>query len=85
MWAQGLTIGILIAAGILTHSTREEAAKHVPVDHSWRDLVRPFPHPFAFPRTLANWRENAPTQLEAEEREKRERRVQPIQIDVSRT
>ncbi|KAI0315977.1 hypothetical protein OF83DRAFT_1129385 [Amylostereum chailletii] len=40
MWAQGLTIGILIGAGILTHSQREEAAKHHVVDHSWRDLVR---------------------------------------------
>jgi hypothetical protein len=29
MWAQGLTIGVLIAAGILTHRTRSEAAAHV--------------------------------------------------------
>ncbi|TFY75907.1 hypothetical protein EWM64_g8108 [Hericium alpestre] len=39
MWAQGLTVGILIAAGIMTHSQREEAAKHRPVDHSWRELL----------------------------------------------
>ncbi|KAI0068677.1 hypothetical protein BV25DRAFT_1844273 [Artomyces pyxidatus] len=39
MWAQGLTIGVLVTAGILTHSQREEAAKHHPVDHSWRDLL----------------------------------------------
>jgi hypothetical protein len=39
MWAQGLTIGILIAAGVLTHSERAEAAKHPAVDHSWRELL----------------------------------------------
>ena len=39
MWAQGLTIGILIATGIITHSQREEAAKHNSVDHSWRELL----------------------------------------------
>jgi hypothetical protein len=39
MWAQGLTIGILIAAGILTHSQREVAAKRHVVDHSWREFL----------------------------------------------
>lgn len=39
MWAQGLTIGILIATGIATHSQRAEAAKHNTVDHSWRELL----------------------------------------------
>jgi len=39
MWAQGLTIGILVAAGILTHSQREDAARHHAVDHSWRELL----------------------------------------------
>ena len=39
MWAQGLTIGILIAAGIVTHSERTNAAKHHAVDHSWRELL----------------------------------------------
>jgi hypothetical protein len=29
MWAQGLTIGVLIAAGILTHQVRTQAAAHV--------------------------------------------------------
>lgn len=29
MWAQGLTIGVLIAAGVLTHAHRQEAAEHV--------------------------------------------------------
>lgn len=29
MWAQGLTIGLLIVAGALTHSKRAEAMKHV--------------------------------------------------------
>lgn len=39
MWAQGLTIGILIAAGALTHSQRVEAANHHAVDHSWREFL----------------------------------------------
>jgi Hypoxia induced protein conserved region len=39
MWAQGLTIGVLIAAGVLTHSQRGEVAKHHNVDHSWRELL----------------------------------------------
>jgi hypothetical protein len=39
MWAQGLTIGILIAAGIVTHSERADAANHHAVDHSWRELL----------------------------------------------
>ncbi|KAH9060877.1 hypothetical protein EDB87DRAFT_1612626 [Lactarius vividus] len=39
MWAQGLTIGILIATGIVTHSQRAEAAKNNTVDHSWRELL----------------------------------------------
>ena len=39
MWAQGLTIGILIAAGIVTHSERTDAARHQIVDHSWRELL----------------------------------------------
>ena len=38
MWAQGLTIGILIATGIITHSQRTEVAKRN-VDHSWRELL----------------------------------------------
>ncbi|TFY73360.1 hypothetical protein EWM64_g10652, partial [Hericium alpestre] len=37
MWAQGLTIGVLIGAGILTHSQRQAAVR--PVDHSWKDLL----------------------------------------------
>lgn len=44
MWAQGLTIGILIAAGALTHSKRhqleeEGAVRHLEADHSWKDIV----------------------------------------------
>jgi len=37
MWAQGLTVGLLIVAGALTHSKRELA--HHEVDHSWRDIL----------------------------------------------
>jgi len=39
MWAQGLTIGILIGAGILTHSKRQAALEHRQVDHSWKALL----------------------------------------------
>ncbi|KAG6850920.1 hypothetical protein H0H93_006746 [Arthromyces matolae] len=39
MWAQGLTIGLLIVAGALTQSKRAAAAKHANTDHSWRDLL----------------------------------------------
>jgi hypothetical protein len=39
MWAQGLTVGILIAAGIVTHSERANAVNHHAVDHSWRELL----------------------------------------------
>ncbi len=39
MWAQGLTIGILIATGMVTHSQRAETAKNHAVDHSWRELL----------------------------------------------
>ncbi|CCL99409.1 uncharacterized protein FIBRA_01427 [Fibroporia radiculosa] len=42
MWAQGLTIGVLIGAGILTHSQRQEAAEHRPVDHTWQHMVEEF-------------------------------------------
>lgn len=40
MWAQGLTIGVLVGAGILTHQQRQEAAEHRGVvDHSWKDVL----------------------------------------------
>ncbi|KAL0580526.1 Replication factor C, subunit RFC4 [Marasmius crinis-equi] len=39
MWAQGLTIGILIAAGALKHSQREQAKTQKYEDHSWRDVL----------------------------------------------
>ena len=40
MWAQGLTIGVLIAAGIMTQSQRTQAAKdHRNVDHSWQNIL----------------------------------------------
>ncbi|EPT03663.1 hypothetical protein FOMPIDRAFT_1022258 [Fomitopsis schrenkii] len=42
MWAQGLTIGVLIAAGIMTHANRLEAAEHRQVDHTWRGMVQEF-------------------------------------------
>ncbi|KAF8076704.1 hypothetical protein FPV67DRAFT_1472392 [Lyophyllum atratum] len=39
MWAQGLTIGILIVAGALTQSKRAAAASHPSNDHSWKDIL----------------------------------------------
>ncbi|KAG6828653.1 hypothetical protein H0H92_007122 [Tricholoma furcatifolium] len=39
MWAQGLTIGILIVAGALTQAKRAAAAKHPNTDHSWRAML----------------------------------------------
>jgi hypothetical protein len=41
MWAQGLTIGILIAAGAMAHSNRTKMSgkANARVDHSWRDIV----------------------------------------------
>lgn len=40
MWAQGLTIGVLVAAGILTHRSRQETAvRRLPADHSWQTLL----------------------------------------------
>lgn len=41
MWAQGLTIGVLIGAGILTHSQRQAALEQRSrsVDHSWQTFL----------------------------------------------
>jgi len=41
MWAQGLTIAIVIAAGVLTHQDREARrnAHAMREDHSWADMV----------------------------------------------
>lgn len=44
MWAQGLTIGVLIAAGVMTHARRakeidEGPVRHIEADHSWRDVL----------------------------------------------
>ncbi|RPD67327.1 hypothetical protein L226DRAFT_529676 [Lentinus tigrinus ALCF2SS1-7] len=47
VWAQGLTIGIIIAAGILTSSQRaknrgdedDPRFRHLPIDHSWKDIL----------------------------------------------
>ncbi|KAK7696002.1 hypothetical protein QCA50_000642 [Cerrena zonata] len=42
MWAQGLTVGVLITAGVLTHSQQHTAAEHRGVDHSWKNMVEEF-------------------------------------------
>ncbi|KAF8806269.1 hypothetical protein BYT27DRAFT_7191593 [Phlegmacium glaucopus] len=39
MWAQGLTIGLLIVAGALTHGQRLLRAEERQHDHSWKDLL----------------------------------------------
>ncbi|KAH0828672.1 hypothetical protein J3R83DRAFT_3039 [Lanmaoa asiatica] len=48
MWAQGLTIGVLIVAGALTHRNRQEAAasgmRRSPADHSWQIFLNEQQH-----------------------------------------
>ncbi|KAF8914295.1 hypothetical protein CPB84DRAFT_1957031 [Gymnopilus junonius] len=39
MWAQGLTIGLIIAAGALTHASRTKQAAEGLHDHSWMDVI----------------------------------------------
>jgi len=39
MWAQGLTIGLLIVAGALTHDKKAQHAKENGLDHSWKDIL----------------------------------------------
>ena len=39
MWAQGLTIGVLIAAGVLTQTQRQQAHENRSVDHSWAEIL----------------------------------------------
>ncbi|KAH9482343.1 Respiratory supercomplex factor 2, mitochondrial [Psilocybe cubensis] len=39
MWAQGLTIGLLIVAGALTQSKRAAFSKESQNDHSWKDVL----------------------------------------------
>lgn len=40
MWAQGLTVGLLVIAGALTHSKRLESLEHRGnMDHSWKDIL----------------------------------------------
>ncbi|KAJ7591466.1 hypothetical protein C8J56DRAFT_935644 [Mycena floridula] len=41
MWAQGLTIGLLLAAGALSSTQRREG-RHSPEDHSWREVVEQY-------------------------------------------
>lgn len=39
MWAQGLTVGVLIGAGVLTHTQRQERFEHRSIDHSWANVI----------------------------------------------
>ncbi|PFH49257.1 hypothetical protein AMATHDRAFT_63534 [Amanita thiersii Skay4041] len=39
MWAQGLTIGLLIAAGAMTQTKRLQQSKSSQADHSWIDVL----------------------------------------------
>lgn len=39
MWAQGLTIGLLIVAGALSAQRRAAAATEGNLDHSWKDVL----------------------------------------------
>ncbi|KAG6856786.1 hypothetical protein H0H87_000754 [Tephrocybe sp. NHM501043] len=66
MWAQGLTIGLLIVAGALTQSRRAAAAKHPNTDHSWRDMVN------SNLLVSSDMNPNLVSQLEHQEQEARE-------------
>ncbi|KAI0682907.1 hypothetical protein BC835DRAFT_1397835 [Cytidiella melzeri] len=44
MWAQGLTVGVLVVAGVMTHARRakeidEGPVRHIAADHSWQDVL----------------------------------------------
>lgn len=39
MWAQGLTVGVLIAAGVVTHANRSQIEEEGPVRHLVRFVV----------------------------------------------
>ncbi|GJE84172.1 Respiratory supercomplex factor 2, mitochondrial [Phanerochaete sordida] len=39
MWAQGLTIGVIIGAGVLTQSQRQKQFEERSVDHSWANII----------------------------------------------
>ncbi|EPQ58964.1 hypothetical protein GLOTRDRAFT_70022 [Gloeophyllum trabeum ATCC 11539] len=41
MWAQGLTIGVLLAAGAISHANRHNqgSARNAIPDHSWKDIL----------------------------------------------
>ncbi|KAF9240042.1 hypothetical protein BU15DRAFT_87772 [Melanogaster broomeanus] len=75
MWAQGLTIGVLLAAGALTHKNRQDAAasgmRRSPTDHSWKTFLSP---------TLLTY---VQTQLDQQEREQEERKAQLATLQPS--
>ncbi|KDQ64181.1 hypothetical protein JAAARDRAFT_52163 [Jaapia argillacea MUCL 33604] len=39
MWAQGLTVGVMIAAGAIAHANRAKVEASRGVDHSWRAII----------------------------------------------
>ena len=39
MWAQGLTIGLLIVAGALSAKRRAAITSEDTLDHSWKDVI----------------------------------------------
>ncbi|KAL1754775.1 hypothetical protein FB107DRAFT_263112 [Schizophyllum commune] len=39
MWAQGITVALMIAAGVLTANQRQEKMDHRTEDHSWMDVI----------------------------------------------
>ncbi|TRM67877.1 hypothetical protein BD626DRAFT_480078 [Schizophyllum amplum] len=39
MWAQGITVALMIAAGVLTANQRQEKMEHRAEDHSWMNVL----------------------------------------------
>ncbi|KAJ3753785.1 hypothetical protein EV360DRAFT_52849, partial [Lentinula raphanica] len=81
MWAQGLTIGILIAAGALKHSQRSDAVERH-VDHSWQDVVsRSSPASrLASPRSDLPFLPSSPSSLNKHENKKQKSRLALVSL-----
>lgn len=39
MWAQGLTVGVLMASAVMAGVNAQGKKPQAPVDHSWRDML----------------------------------------------
>jgi len=76
MWAQGITIGLLIVAGALSASRRSIEDKKQ-VDHSWQNVV-------SLTCILPPIHSDCITQLEQQERDKQEEAALAAQYAASK-